>query len=107
MEDVSYPRSVKPPGGKGHPELCGLWDGGKPASAACLFARYELEEAGDEDEKHSFGLFLGKARVMPSSKIERNLTLIRSPTAGLRQAEKARLMDEKRLIWRCSVQEVS
>ena len=34
MEDVTYPRSLKPAGGKGHPELCGWWDGGKPASAA-------------------------------------------------------------------------
>ena len=52
MEDVRYPRSMKPAGAKGHPELCGRWGGGKLASAACLYSRHKLdiEEAVPDDE---------------------------------------------------------
>ena len=53
MDDVTYPCSVKPAGSKGLPELCGWWDGGKPASAAFLYSRYELEEVGSKGETHS------------------------------------------------------
>ena len=75
------------------------WDRGKPASAVCLYARNELEEA-DDDEKHSCGLLQGKARVTPSPKIQRDLTIIKSSTAGLRQAMNAKAGLEKKLIRR-------
>ena len=92
-EEVSYPCSVKPPGGKGRPmpwrSSGGMevvrWDRGKPASAICLHTRNELEDAGDEDKEHSCRLFLGKTRVTPSPKIEGDLTLTKFPKTGLRQ----------------------
>ena len=34
--DVSFHRSVMPAGARGKPQLVGFWDGGKPASTACL-----------------------------------------------------------------------
>ena len=40
---------MKPAGGKGPPELCGRWGGGKPTSAACLFS-HELEKTKDIKE---------------------------------------------------------
>ena len=44
--DVSFHRSVVPAGAQGEPMLVGFWDGGKPASAACLYMRYNT---GDDD----------------------------------------------------------
>ena len=35
-QDVSFHRSVVPARAKGEPQLVGFWDGGRPASAACL-----------------------------------------------------------------------
>ena len=48
-------------------ELCGWLDEGKPALAACLYARYEkkVAEAGGT---HLLSVLMGKARVAPSSK---------------------------------------
>ena len=39
--DVSFHRSVVPARAQGDPWLVGFWDGGKPASATCLYVRYE------------------------------------------------------------------
>ena len=44
--DVSFHCSVVPAGARGKPQLVGFWDGGKPASAACLYVRYKT---GDND----------------------------------------------------------
>ena len=67
-EDVTFPRSIVPDGvDEGTLELCGWWDGGKPASSACLYARFEKEER-DENGTHSLRLLMGKARVTPSAK---------------------------------------
>merc|ERR1711888_553346 len=45
----------------------GFWDGGKPASACCLYARTPLREEGPEGETHLVRLLAGKARVTPTS----------------------------------------
>ena len=42
--DVSFHRSVVPAGAQEEPMLVGFWDGGKPASAACLYMRYKTED---------------------------------------------------------------
>ena len=47
--------------------LMGFWDGGKSASACCLYARTPLSEKGPEGETHLVRLLAGKARVTPSS----------------------------------------
>ena len=47
MEDVFYHCSVQPAGGKGRPELCGWWCGGKTASVTCLYSRYKLDRTKD------------------------------------------------------------
>merc|ERR1711973_573540 len=47
--------------------LMGFWDGGKPASACCLYARTPLREKGPEGETHLVRLLAGKARVTPTS----------------------------------------
>ena len=67
-KDVVYPRSVTPEGVlQSLMEICGWWDGGKPASAACIYTRYEKEEA-DDSGTHVLRLLMGKARVTPSAK---------------------------------------
>ena len=67
-EDVVFPRSVVPEGVLQNVlEVCGWWDGGKPASSACLYARYEKEVA-DDSGTHVLRLLMGKARVTPSAK---------------------------------------
>merc|ERR1711942_75981 len=60
--DVSFHHSVVPARAQGKPQLVGFWDGGKPASAACLYVRYKT---GDTDYKAR--LLASKARVTPSS----------------------------------------
>ena len=70
MEDVTYPRRVKPARGKGGPEPCGWRNGGRPVSAACFCARYELGEAGSKGETVSGRLLMGQARIALSPKIE-------------------------------------
>ena len=47
--------------------LMGFWDGGRPASACCLYARTPLEKVGPNGETHLVRLLAGKARVTPSS----------------------------------------
>merc|ERR1711867_402787 len=47
--------------------LMGFWDGGKPASACCLYARTPLREKGPEGKTHLVRLLAGKARVTPTS----------------------------------------
>ena len=69
-EDDSLPLSEKPAGGKGCFEPCGRRVEGKPASAACLYASCEMEGAGSKNKMHSCKPLVGKARVMPSAKIE-------------------------------------
>ena len=65
---VSFPRCVL---GEQYREkgwmLVGFWDGGKPASACCLYARTPLREEGPEGETHLVRLLAGKARVTPTS----------------------------------------
>ena len=65
---VSFPRCVL---GDQYKEqgwmLVGFLDGGKPASACCLYARTPLKEEGPEGQTHLVGLLAGKARVTPTS----------------------------------------
>merc|ERR1712212_845192 len=65
---ISFPRCVL---GELYKEkgwmLMGFWDGGKPASACCLYARTPLREKGPEGETHLVRLLAGKARVTPTS----------------------------------------
>merc|ERR1711867_387754 len=60
--DVSFHRSIVPAGARGKPQLVGFWDGGKPASAACLYVRYRT---GNDDFEAR--LLASKVRVTPSS----------------------------------------
>ena len=67
-KDIVFPRLVTPEGVlEALMELCGWWDGGKPASAACLYARYEKKVA-DAGGTHFLRLLMGRTRVTPSSK---------------------------------------
>ena len=50
MNNGFCPRSVRPAGGKGRPELCGCWGGDKPVSAACLYLRHEPERTKNVKE---------------------------------------------------------
>merc|ERR1711891_115182 len=67
-KSVSFPRCVL---GEQYKRkgwmLVGFWDGGKPASACCLYARTPLSEEGPEGETHQVRLLAGKARVTPTS----------------------------------------
>ena len=49
MKGAHCPRSMKPAGEKGRPELCGRRGGSKPASAACLHS-HEPERIKDIEE---------------------------------------------------------
>ena len=40
-QDVVFHRSMGPAGAQGKPELVCLWDGGKPASAGCIYVKYK------------------------------------------------------------------
>ena len=51
-----------PAGARGNPQLVGFWDGGKPASATCLYVRYRTSNNDFEAR-----LLASKARVTPSS----------------------------------------
>ena len=42
--DIEFPRAVMGSTSKLEFELLGFWDGGKPASAAVIYARHELEK---------------------------------------------------------------
>ena len=53
--------------------LVGFWDGGKPASACCLYARTSLAQPAENGETHEVRLLAAKARVTPSSKKHGNL----------------------------------
>ena len=46
--------------------LIGFWDGGKKASACCLYACTPLSEEGPNGETHLVRLLAGKARVTPT-----------------------------------------
>ena len=46
--DVSFHRSVVPAGAQGKPQLVGFWDGGRPASAACLYVRTVEVQLGNK-----------------------------------------------------------
>ena len=41
--------------------LMGFWDGGRPASACCLYARTPLRKVGSKGETHLVRLLAGKA----------------------------------------------
>ena len=77
-QDVSFHRSVVPARAKGEPQLVGFWDGGKPASAACLYVRYETE-----DDHFEARLLASKARVTPSSDAMSRLKIL-TPRTELR-----------------------
>jgi hypothetical protein len=68
VRDVTFPRSVKPAGAETGWELAGWWDGGEPASAACLYTRHKLIEPREDGQTHELRLLAGKARVTPSAK---------------------------------------
>ena len=70
-KDIDFPRATRPAGVKGGLEVVGFWDGGDPASAACLYTRYEREEPKVTPRAvytHEVRLLAGKARVTPSAK---------------------------------------
>jgi hypothetical protein len=67
-KDITFPRSVRPRGTKGNLELLGWWDGGDPASAACVYTRLELDEPSRDGETHAVTLLMAKTRVTPSAK---------------------------------------
>ena len=66
--DINFPRSIKPEGVCGGLELLGFWDGGQPASAAVVYARYQLLEPDSQGYTHTVRLLASKARVTPSTK---------------------------------------
>ena len=70
VRDIELSRSVKPAGVLPGMELLGYWDGGNPASAACVYMIYELEAGTEEGFTYSVRLLAGKARVTLSSSKE-------------------------------------
>ena len=64
--DIKFHRAVVPANARDDFELLGFWDGGKPASAAVIYTRHELEEPRGQ-ETHSVRLLVAKARVTPTS----------------------------------------
>ena len=66
--DIDFHRSVKPAGTEGPLKLAGWWDGGVPASCACLYARYRRAMKDAKGRSHVLRLLMGKARVTPSLK---------------------------------------
>ena len=75
--DVDFPRATRPAGVRGGLEVVGFWDGGDPASAACLYTRYEREvpkATPEAEHTHVARLLAGKARVTPSAKKVDKLT---------------------------------
>ena len=54
-------------------QLLGFADGGKPASAACVYVRTKRSELGECGETHDVRLLASKARVTPSSTKEGRL----------------------------------
>ena len=71
-DSVIFPRSVKPVGKTGSPEIVGFWDSWDPAFGCCLYACYQLEQHGSSGETHAVQLLAGKAHVTP---IKRNTSL--------------------------------
>ena len=61
-QDIVFHRSMVPEGAQGKPELVCYWDGGKPASAGCVYVRYKVGENLWEAR-----LLASKARVTPST----------------------------------------
>merc|ERR1711867_72742 len=61
-QDVVFHRSMVLEGAQGKPELVCYWDGGKPASAGCVYVRYKVGENLWEAR-----LLVSKARVTPSA----------------------------------------
>ena len=64
--DIKFPRAVLPNDARVEFELLGFWDGGKPASAAVIYVRHELEEP-QGPVTNSVRLLMAKARVTPTS----------------------------------------
>ena len=64
--DIEFPHAVIPVDAEADFKLLGFWDGGKPASAAVIYVRQQLEEPYD-DQTHLVQLLLSKARVTPTS----------------------------------------
>ena len=92
---IAFPRCVL---GESYKEegwmLMGFWDGGKPASACCLYARTPLREKGPEGETHLVRLLAGKARVTPTSSSQ-GRTRTSTPRTEMRGLLMlARLIDE-------------
>ena len=60
MSDVIFPRSIKPSGTTGTPELLGWWDGGQPAFAGLIYIKWKTDE---DKGTHVATLLASKARV--------------------------------------------
>ena len=76
-KDIDFPRATQSAGVTGGLEVVGFWDGGEPASAACLYTRYEREKpraTPKAEYTHVVRLLAGKARVTPSAKKVDQLT---------------------------------
>lgn len=67
LGEVSFPRCVFGEEYEKGWSLLGFWDGGKPASACCLYARTKRSRPGPAGESHEVHLLAGKARVTPTS----------------------------------------
>ena len=67
LGEVSFPRCVFGEEYEKGWSLLGFWDGGKPASACCLYARTKRSRPGPAGESHEVHLLTGKARVTPTS----------------------------------------
>ena len=85
-EDIVFPRSTKPPGTVGPPQLVAFWDGGDPASAAVVYVRYELAEPTEGGDTHVMTIMLAKARVTPSGGSSCSRSTPRSEMRGLLMA---------------------
>ena len=70
---VVFNRSFLGAGWESGWDILAFWDGGKPASATCLYARTPLIAPGPEGQTHELHLIAAKARVTPSSTKHGNL----------------------------------
>ena len=79
IEDMEFPRSVKPNTAVGPPEMVVFWDGGNPAFGGAVYVRYQLTEPSLNGATHSVRLLASKARVTPP----RRSSTPRSELSGL------------------------
>ena len=93
MKNDSCVLRDKSAGGEGPPEHCGLRGGGKLSSPARIYSTYEPKGSGSNHEMRSCKPPTDKARVTPSSEIEKGLQQSIPRSKGVKEAAPAKSID--------------